>query len=160
LAQVRLLLPLLALAVFLVCFLTVAEGGSGGGAGDKLALAGSLSNLTTAGALQSASWGMSSSWERRRLVASSLAPPSPPFCLSRWKAGDGFFFFQEETILAHSIGWLFLRRNHPRPHVRWFLLKRRVYRLVRPSIPLGTLVPYHSEQSLVHRYGTKLKTLI
>ncbi|RRT58344.1 hypothetical protein B296_00032730 [Ensete ventricosum] len=38
LAQVGLLLPLLALVIILVFFLTVAEGGSGGGAEDELAL--------------------------------------------------------------------------------------------------------------------------
>lgn len=37
-AQVGLLLPLLALVVILVFFLTVAEGAGGEGAGDKLAL--------------------------------------------------------------------------------------------------------------------------
>ncbi|RRT69397.1 hypothetical protein B296_00032239, partial [Ensete ventricosum] len=38
LAQVGLLLPLLALTVILVFFLTVAKGGNSGGAGDELAL--------------------------------------------------------------------------------------------------------------------------
>ncbi|CAL9151337.1 unnamed protein product [Musa hybrid cultivar] len=38
LAQVGLSLPLLALTIILIFFLTIAEGGNGGGAGDELAL--------------------------------------------------------------------------------------------------------------------------
>ncbi|RRT79329.1 hypothetical protein B296_00025540 [Ensete ventricosum] len=53
---------------------------------------GSPPNPIAAGTLRRASWGMSSSWGRRRPVTSSPAPSSPPFRLSRWKGGDGFFF--------------------------------------------------------------------
>ncbi|RRT39305.1 hypothetical protein B296_00059249, partial [Ensete ventricosum] len=82
LAQVVVLLPLLALAAILVFFLTIAEGGSDRGAGESSPWAGFAPDLAAAGALRSASRGMSSRWGRRRPIASSPAPPSPAFRLS------------------------------------------------------------------------------
>ncbi|RWW11017.1 hypothetical protein GW17_00025391 [Ensete ventricosum] len=82
LAQVGVLLPLLALAAILVFFLTIVEGGSDRGAGESSPWAGFALDLAVAGALRSASRGMSSRWGRRRPIASSPAPPSPAFRLS------------------------------------------------------------------------------
>ncbi|RWW51729.1 hypothetical protein BHE74_00041902 [Ensete ventricosum] len=44
---------------------------------------GSPPDLVAVRVLRSASWRMSSSWERRRLTSSLPPPPSPPFRLSK-----------------------------------------------------------------------------
>ncbi|RWV96742.1 hypothetical protein GW17_00040524 [Ensete ventricosum] len=121
----------------------------------------SPSDPTATRALWSASRGMSSIWGRMR-------PSHPcPLChhpISVSLDGKGVMvsssFKKKPSLPDPPDGFfLFLRRNHPRPHARWFLFKRRVYRSVRPSILLDTPVSYHTEQSSEHRYGTKLKTL-
>ncbi|RWW82334.1 hypothetical protein BHE74_00009209 [Ensete ventricosum] len=92
-AQVGLLLPLLALVVVLVFFLTIAEGGSGGGAGDELALGWipirSDCRESIIECLTGDEFELGTDATRCILARSAITP----FRLSRWKRGDGFFFF-------------------------------------------------------------------
>ncbi|RRT63828.1 hypothetical protein B296_00007356 [Ensete ventricosum] len=106
------LLPLLDLAVILVFFLTVAEGGSCGQQEMSSPWVGSLLDPATMGASQSASQGMSSSWGQRQPTLET------PFCLSKCEMVNNISGYLPGRIVFFLVRILTMQVNThltPRP---------------------------------------------